>query len=363
MRISIITVVYNAVQTIEQTITSVLSQSYNDVEYIIIDGGSTDGTLDIIEKYREKLAYFISEPDNGIYDAMNKGITKATGEVVGLLNADDWYEPDALTIVGNAFKVSSVGVVFGNMQYIEKNGGKKYWEMRNLDELFIGMPIPHPATFVRNSIYKRYGYFDTRYHISADHEFILRLYINKVKFLQVDSCLTNFRTTGISSLEPFQSILEDNIILSKYLNFCPYKDLAINSLKERFFSFIFNSMIEKKPHIIMDILTKEYGLKDTIVIWGTGVWGGRISDFFIKSNISIPFFVDTDPEKRGSIFKGTKVVSPELLKTYHGIIFVAAKKSSSDIEKKLKSLHNTKIQWIIFDDFIKKFITLYKQLK
>ena len=111
-KISVITVVYNAKDTIERTIKSVIAQLYDNYEYIIIDGGSTDGTLDIIEKYRDKISYFISESDEGIYDAMNKGVLKATGDYVAFINADDWYEPNAFKLVASYIKTKKTIILW-----------------------------------------------------------------------------------------------------------------------------------------------------------------------------------------------------------------------------------------------------------
>ncbi len=121
-KVSIITVVYNGIAHLEQTIQSVLNQTYDNVEYIIIDGGSTDGTVELIKKYEESIAYWVSESDGGIYDAMNKGISNATGEIVGLINADDWYETGTIEKVVETFQNSEVDVVHGSMEIISKMG-------------------------------------------------------------------------------------------------------------------------------------------------------------------------------------------------------------------------------------------------
>lgn len=195
MLVSVVTVVFNGEKHLEQTIQSVLTQTYGNIEYIIIDGGSTDGTLDIIKKYEDRLAYWVSEPDNGISDAFNKGIIKATGEIIGILNADDWYEPDSVAqLVANAEK----GDVFhGVMQYWgdEKKLHKTYPDASLLAK---EMTINHPTVFVKKWVYEKYGVFRLDYRYAMDYELMLRFFVNGVKFYAIDSVLTNMRYEGVS---------------------------------------------------------------------------------------------------------------------------------------------------------------------
>ena len=168
--ISIVTVSYNAVLTIEQTILSVINQTYPNVEYIIIDGGSTDGTVDIIKKYANKIAYWVSEPDKGIYDAMNKGGLKATGDFIQFLNAGDWFE---------------------NEYVIEKD----------LSHFENDFPLFHPSTFIARSVFVSH-LFDVSYRISADFKLLRDVYYEHGKFLYLPFVFTNFDAIyGLSSSE------------------------------------------------------------------------------------------------------------------------------------------------------------------
>lgn len=126
MRISIITVSYNSAGTIERTIKSVIQQDYGDVEYIVIDGGSTDGTVDVIRKYEKKIFFWLSEPDEGIYDAMNKGIRRATGEIIAFLNSDDWYQKNILSEVAEQFQDNNTQIVCGDVYYHQE---RKHYKM------------------------------------------------------------------------------------------------------------------------------------------------------------------------------------------------------------------------------------------
>ena len=192
MKISIITPTYNSVKTISRTIDSVIYQSYKDIEYIIIDGGSTDGTDSIVSKYKDELNIkFISEKDSGIYDAMNKGIKMATGDIIGILNSDDFYENKFVLIdVVEAFNNSSIDAVYGDISYFGSDINKitRVWKSGEYKEskLNNGWAIPHPALFIRRSVYERYGLFNLDFNIAADYEFILRIlkvYKIRIKYI------------------------------------------------------------------------------------------------------------------------------------------------------------------------------------
>jgi len=181
MRISIVTVVYNNRKQIEETINSVLYQTYPDIEYLVIDGGSTDGTVQVIKKYEQQIAYLVSESDNGIYDAMNKGAKRASGEVLGFLNSDDVYTSEhAIEKVADAFKDRQCEACFGDMLYFSPKRIKevhRYWITGDYKRgaFQYGWVPPHPTFFLRKRILDRYGYFNLDFPISADFELILRL--------------------------------------------------------------------------------------------------------------------------------------------------------------------------------------------
>ena len=174
--ISVVTVCYNAADTIEKTMLSVLNQTYHDIEYIIIDGGSTDGTVEIIRKYADRIAYWVSEPDKGIYDAMNKGIKVATGEWINFMNAgDEFVDANVLDKLFFAKTVANVDVIYGNtlMKYTE---GISFTKVKEIDYIQKGMPFCHQSSFVRNGAIER---FDTNYQIAADYNFFYESYLEK----------------------------------------------------------------------------------------------------------------------------------------------------------------------------------------
>ena len=201
VKMSIVTVCLNAAGTVEQALDSVLAQTCPPFEYIVIDGGSTDGTRAIIERYRPRLAHVVLEPDEGIYDAFNKGVARATGDIVGILNADDLYAPWALETVAEAYRKSpDTGVFYGKLAVVDEARGRwTVYPVGDPHRLTGHMSIAHPATFVTRRMYERYGLFDPSCRVSGDWEFILRLFLAGERFCPVDRVLTAFRNSGISS--------------------------------------------------------------------------------------------------------------------------------------------------------------------
>jgi len=238
MKISIITVVYNNAHVIKSAIDSVLNQTYENIEYIIIDGKSIDGTVEIIQSYGDKINKFVSEPDCGIYDAMNKGLKLATGDVVGILNSDDFYiSNDVISKVNEIFKEHSVESMFADLVYVTaKNLNKviRYYDSSYFspDKFAYGWMPAHPTFFVKKEAYEKYGYFKTDYKIAADYELLARfLNKNSLSYFYLQLPIVKMRTGGVSttwkslyinSIEQLRACRENGIksnivkILSKY---------------------------------------------------------------------------------------------------------------------------------------------------
>jgi len=218
--ISIITVVYNGEKYLEETILSVINQSYDNIEYIVIDGGSTDGTLNIIKKYEDRIDYWVSENDSGIYDAMNKGITLCSGNIIGMVNADDLLYLETLEKISKVFDTISM-FTCANLEIVDQEGkiletvsslGLKSMKYK----LFKHMPFLHPTMFVRIEVYKQMGLFDTKYRLSADYDFTLRLMSHHVKFKRLNFSTGMFRLGGESGgaesyLENHKLLLHHNV--------------------------------------------------------------------------------------------------------------------------------------------------------
>ncbi|GHT01988.1 glycosyl transferase [Bacteroidia bacterium] len=218
MKISLITVTYNAQESLEQTMQSVFEQTHSDIEYILIDGGSTDGTVDIIKKHESQVALWQSEKDNGIYDAMNKGIRLAKGELIGLINAGDYYAPDAVEQVVASYKQhSECGIFHGNINLLNEDGS--FFKLKkpnsDLSQFYHGMSLFHPTMFVHRSIYEQNGLYDTHFKIAADFDWILRNYIAGTSFFYIDHVIANFKQGGVSVKNKEDANLECRAILYK----------------------------------------------------------------------------------------------------------------------------------------------------
>lgn len=212
-KISIITVSYNSVETIEQTILSVLNQSYSNIEYIIIDGGSTDGTVDIIKRYSEKISYWISELDEGIYDAMNKGIDKSSGDYIYFLGADDFLcDSSIIEKVAKTLSINTkTDILSGPVWVLDRqlNLQITYSNKFSLDDIYKGYCIPHQGLFIRTSLLKKH-YFNCNYKIVADYDLFLKLYFNKsIKFQFIDEKIAFYSNEGVSSTSVNERVNED----------------------------------------------------------------------------------------------------------------------------------------------------------
>lgn len=206
LQISVITAVFNSVGTIADALQSVRNQTWLNVEHIVVDGGSTDGSLDVIEAHRPRLGMIITEPDDGIYDALNKGISRAHGDVVGFMHADDEFaSPEALSRVSAAFEDPSVGAVYGDLVYVRKEDQSKvvrYWRAGpySKERLARGWMPPHPTFYVRRELYAQLGLFNTRYRIAGDYESMLRILSHGAfKVGYVPEILVRMRMGGASN--------------------------------------------------------------------------------------------------------------------------------------------------------------------
>jgi glycosyltransferase involved in cell wall biosynthesis len=207
-RVSVVTVVRNAERFIEQTIRSVLDQTYESIEYVIVDGGSTDGTLDIIRKYDDRIAYWISEPDRGIYDAMNKGIDRATGEWVIFMNAGDrFYSPDTVRQVMNA-PIDDADLLYGHCQMVYGPGRALIWKTKAPAEIWKGMICRHQSVFASLSVCRKL-HFDLNYKIGADFAFLFQSARNGFRLKPIDVIVSSVTAGGVSDENLIQGIKEN----------------------------------------------------------------------------------------------------------------------------------------------------------
>lgn len=207
MKVSIITISYNSAETIEDTIKSVIAQSYPNIEYILIDGASHDGTLDIIHKYQNDIAYFTTEKDEGIYDAMNKGVAAATGDIVGILNSDDIYADDkVIQDVVDQFNKTQCQGCYADLEYVDRENTTKvirYWKAGAYSpgSFRKGWMPPHPTFFVRKAVYDGMGAYNTELRSAADYEFMLRtIHKNEIPVSYLPRVITLMRVGGQSNV-------------------------------------------------------------------------------------------------------------------------------------------------------------------
>ena len=253
MKISIITVVHNNKKTIKDAINSVLSQNYDNLEYIIIDGASTDGTVEVINEtirvHKKKNIKFISEKDNGVYDAMNKGIDLASGEIVGILNSDDlYYDEYCIPIVMNEFK-KKIDSIFADLIYVRTNNTDKvvrYYSSAHFSpkKFAFGWMPAHPTFFVKRNCYEKYGNYKTDYIIAADYELLIRLLAtHNISYNYIPKVLVKMRVGGLST-KNFKSnwILNREIVRS-----CKENGIKTNLLKVHLKYFTKSLQLIKRP--------------------------------------------------------------------------------------------------------------------
>jgi glycosyltransferase len=206
VKISVITVVFNSCETIAAALDSVLAQTDVEYELVVIDGASSDGTLEVLNRYTDRIAVLVSEPDHGIYDALNKGIQRASGDVVGFLHSDDQFaDTGVLSRIAKAFTNSNIAAVYGDLLYVRKDAPDqvvRYWRAGDFSRRQLGwgwMP-PHPTLYVRREVYEKNGLFDTSFRIAADYDFILRLLSGKrVGVRYIPEVMVKMRVGGTSN--------------------------------------------------------------------------------------------------------------------------------------------------------------------
>ncbi len=248
MKVSIITVVYNNKVTICNAIDSVLNQTHKNIEYIVIDGGSTDGTIELIKGYTNKIDTFISEKDYGLYDAMNKGIGLATGDVIGILNSDDvYFDDNVLESVVKTFREKKTDSVFGDLYYVDQydlNKVVRYWKSSNfeLGSFANGWHPPHPSFFVKKEVYEKYGLFDLELKVSADFDLMLRfLEKHQISSVYLPKVLVKMRKGGQSNKTIKNIIISNNSILRSFDK---------NKIKINKFTYIFYRLVSKINQMI-----------------------------------------------------------------------------------------------------------------
>ncbi len=320
------------------------------MEYLIIDGASDDGTHEIIEKYRDKIDLFISEPDSGIYNAMNKALSKATGDVVCFMNGDDYflYDYSVESVIGEFSE--DIDIVIGRSknevglsEIINLNGDKSpYYEIA----------FPHQATFSKLSIYNKIGIFDESYSISADYEWILRAIYNNTRIKCVDVPVSYYSFGGRS--DSIQCLVDMYNISKKYLCYTGKKN-QIENMRAYYVRLFRNKLLEfalsdcfSEKHFKDKLNNMFYGRR--CMIWGAGFWGRRFSTFFINNGISVSGFIDSNADEKSKKVNDIPVGCFYEMEPRFPIV-VSIEKIPESIEKILKnSGYSYKRDYYVHDD-------------
>lgn len=350
MKVSIITVCFNSAKTIAQTIESVIGQTYQNVEYIIIDGGSSDGTLDIIQQYESHLSQWGSEPDRGIYDAMNKGIAKATGDIIGIINSDDWCDTQAIERVVACFLEQKVDIVHGKMTYVTQHDRVQCMHGTGSldDRIFKGMICHHPTVFVKKELYEKYGAFDTVYRIAADYDLMLRFYGRQCSMAYLPYNLAYFRLGGFSAQKMWRCRIETKQAAWRHLNLCSADIVqAMESRMKCHFAEIRKDV--RRKYLVQraarrtskeqgkKILRCLLGAKESVAIFGAGLDGLYCFQWFTNFHVPVYCFMDNAPEKQAQKMGGLPIHCPESVKHDREkmMIVIAAGNYQNRIEEQL----------------------------
>lgn len=346
MKISIITVSYNSVKTIEQTIVSVINQIYADIEYIIVDGGSTDGTIELIKKYETYITKWISESDVGIYHAMNKGIKMATGDIVAFLNSDDWYELDALEYVNSEFVKGEYDIFFADvtriseeLKVIETIPLKK----QALSVLHLGMPACHQGIFSKRELLQ--GGFNQHYSISADYDWLQQVMLRDIKVGVSGKKIAYFRAGGVSHRNLSIRLVQAREIALKYA-----RNEKQRKETNKYFSYrelMWGIRIPKHK----DLMKRLKLSNKQLYLFGTGIYGDRMGQILSACQIPIIGYLDNNANKWGTILHGCEIMQPDIVNRNDIRIIIAVKGHNEKIVQQLVGLGIDKDSIVTFRQF------------
>lgn len=280
MKISIVTVCFNCAKTIEKTIRSVIDQGYSDLEYIIIDGGSNDGTLDVIKNYSDYISCLVSEKDNGIYDAMNKGIDLATGELIAFVNDGDWYENNVFENISGFYEENPVDVIFGDIyDHNEDKMIPMVYSDKSPSDIYSGKTICHQGCFIRTSLMKQYKY-DTSYKIASDQHFLANVYSDGCIFRHFRGFIVNYTEGGFSASDNELMFKEQYRIVLEINRRKP--EISLDGFWGYFHDYFLCRMMGKEDkwstdHIFLSTVSEMVkSLNKPVAVFGNGKMGKRV---------------------------------------------------------------------------------------
>lgn len=354
MRFSVVTVCLNSEGTIKKTIESVLNQQGVEVEYIIIDGGSTDNTVEILKKYESQIAYWCSEPDGGIYEAMNKGIAVATGDVVSFINSDDWYAEGAFACVQQKMSEGDFDLVCGKVARV-KDGKVVEISSKSKEEteLYYKMFYQHQGIFARRSVFHEFGDFDLQYRICADYDWLLRVYNKGVRIAYVDTLVSYFSLGGASSgsrlLEERKEICLKHLPQALYDK---YYDKIVGRYNRGLLAHKYYNVlpsIQNDQRLIKKI-KETLLIEDECSLFGTGQMAGECYNLCRCLGITVKHIYDNDRNRQEKEFLGITVEDPRYIQPDETVV-IGTTLYADEIKKQLKAYHIMKN--IEFSDIMK----------
>lgn len=339
MKITVITVCLNSGKTIEKTIKSVIKQKRKDldIEYIVVDGGSTDETMTIIQEYAPYIAQYVSETDNGIFDAMNKGIGMASGDVIAFLNSDDWYEENALSSVMQSFADHDCDCVCCDNYVMGRNGRKEYFDASKLlvEDLYIQMIYYHSSIFGKKELFKKCDNFDIKYKFAADYDWFLKTVEKGARLQYVHQPVFTFCYGGASSVNEIECAREARKIALSRLPI--EKGMYRDRIDRRLCEVVLHALGQETfyPKLI-EIL----GKKQTNILWGAGARGIKWVSWFLKSGIEIEAIIDSNSSLWGSFIGMVPVCSPEILNQVSCNLIITPEKYVDEIKYAISARNN-----------------------
>ena len=355
--ISIITVVYNGADALEKTICSVVNQLGAKYEYIIIDGGSSDGTLNIIKRYERQITYWESKTDKGIYDAMNKGISYSTGDIIAFINCGDWYIDDCLSNVEEWFKCNNVDILICGVS-CSKNGkivGRKIPELDYISKkIKTGMPCCHQGIFAKAKWLKSSHNFDTKYRIVADYDWLLRCYYEGARIQCANMIVANYDLNGISAKNERMLFEEMKKSSLERLDKSFLENSEKNQIRNRIYQLyqeniettILKEHLENKKVEWEKIMYLPRGMKYSI--FGSGYIGEECCRLMKKLGTQVICIWDNDSTKWGKQFMGKEICNPQNILQDDSVIIIASTIYEEQIEDQLKKQYGRKREQYIF---------------
>ncbi|MDE7431636.1 MAG: glycosyltransferase [Lachnospiraceae bacterium] len=339
MKITVITVCLNSKKTIEKAIKSVIGQARQgwDLEYIVVDGGSTDGTVSVLKKYEPYIDRYVSELDKGIFDAMNKGIDMASGDIIAFLNSDDWYETDALNSIMDAFEVGYCDCICCDNYVLGEDGQKEYFDAsgKEVEDLHVQMIYYHSSIFCRKEFFRKNGNFDLRYKIAADYDWFLGIVEKGARLGYIHKPVFTFCYGGISSVNQIDCARETRQIALRHL---PANDGACRERIDRRLCEVVLYAVDQRS--LYPKLIELLGINQPNILWGAGARGIWWAEWLKKAGIRIEAIVDNNRLLWGSFIEQIPVCSPEILDGKNCNLIITPEKYVMEIKNELSRITN-----------------------